>query len=125
MYVRPQGYRYPEGVRLPKNYGGSAFSDQIRNEQLNNEPLNNEQIADSTENFVSTDRAEIPEALSHTEKESTDALLYREEKRGAQSAGLRGLGSEELLLFALILLLSDSEIGDDLVLFLILLFFIK
>ena len=120
MYVRPQGYRYPEGVRLPKNYGGSAFSDQIRNEQLNNEPL-----ADSTENFVSTDRAEIPEALSHTEKESTDALLYREEKRGAQSAGLRGLGSEELLLFALILLLSDSEIGDDLVLFLILLFFIK
>ena len=114
MYVRPQGYRYPEGVRLPKNYGGSAFSEQSRPE----EPAEAEEAA------VVKDKSADP-PLSSTEGESAEALLYREDKRGTSSLGLRGLGSEELLLFALILLLSDSDIGDDLILFLILLFFIK
>jgi hypothetical protein len=116
MYVRPQGYRYPEGVRLPRNYGGSAFSEQSRAEELT------ETEEASVTNEKNTD---APISASATEGESAEALLCREDKRGSSSLGIRGLGSEELLLFALILLLSDSDIGDDLILFLILLFFIK
>ena len=114
MYVRPQGYRYPEGVRLPKNYGGCAFSER----------------SEINEDTAAAPNAEVTDpAVEHTaspkENDSTEALLPREERKYSPPSGIRSIGSEELLLFALILLLSDSDIGDDLVLFLILLFFIK
>lgn len=113
MYVRPQGYRYPEGVRLPKNYGGSAFSEPQAADQISEEAV----AVNATE--------EPSESPPTQETESAQALLRRDGQAGIPSMGIRSIGSEELLLFALILLLSDSEIGDDLVLFLILLFFIK
>lgn len=110
MYVRPQSYRYPEGVRLPRNYSGNTFREVVE------EPS-----------------AEVPEALhdkTETAVEQKDddtktAALLQKEDAPASLLGFKGIGSEELLIFALILLLSDSDLGDELVLFLILLFFIK
>lgn len=112
MYVRPQGFRYPEGVRLPNNYGGNTFREVAPEEE------------------VSEVSAEAPAAQAETPSEQksseteTAALLTKKDSPSSLF-GFKGIGSEELLIFALILLLSDSEIGDDLILFLILLFFIK
>ena len=111
MYVRPQGFRYPEGVRLPGNYSGNTFR------EIAAEEIPNDVTADSAAVAVSessSDDAEAESAALLTKKEASPSLF-----------GFKGIGTEELLLFALILLLSDSELGDDLVLFLILLFFIK
>ncbi len=113
MYVRPQNYRYPEGVRLPKNYSGNTFR----------EPLPAEEEAPVTEAEEKTQEAAAE--VSSQSTEDTAALLTPKSSPLSSLFGGKGIGSEELLIFALILLLSDSEINDDLILFLILLFFIK
>lgn len=114
MYVRPQGYRYPEGVRLPKNYSGNTFREVTAEEEQDEIPIEAETAAEKTDDGAEAKAAEIETAALLTKKDSPSSLF-----------GFKGIGSEELLIFALILLLSDSEIGDDLILFLILLFFIK
>lgn len=111
MYVRPQGFRYPEGVRLPGNYSGNTFR------EIAEEP--------PAENMTASgDSAELS-ASSQVDTDAESAALLTKKETSPSPFGLKGIGTEELLLFALILLLSDSELGDDLVLFLILLFFIK
>ena len=73
---------------------------------------------------ASGDSAEFS-ASPHVDTDAESAALLTKKESSSSLFGLKGIGTEELLLFALILLLSDSELGDDLVLFLILLFFIK
>ena len=70
MYVRPQGYRYPEGVRLPKNYGGSAFSERA---EISEEPSPSppEELAEPAEKS----------AAAPQENDSTEALLPRAEQK--------------------------------------------
>ena len=116
MYVRPQNYRYPEGVRLPKNYSGNTFR----------EPLPEEEPApDSPKESLAGQDEAVSKSAESTSSEDTAALLTQKSSPLSSLFGGKGIGSEELLIFALILLLSDSEMGNDLILFLILLFFIK
>ncbi len=116
MYVRPQNYRYPEGVRLPKNYSGNTFREPLPEEESPLDPP--EESHDGQEEAVS-------KSADTAGSEDTAALLTQKSSPLSSLFGGKGIGSEELLIFALIILLSDSEMGNDLILFLILLFFIK
>ena len=115
MYVRPQNYRYPTGVRLPENYSGNTFRQPP-------EAVSEEAEAAAVEPETVEKKEEADESIE------TAALLPRKEGFGLRLSSLfggKGIGSEELLILALILLLADSEGNDDLILFLVLLFFIK
>ncbi len=112
MYVRPQNYRYPTGVRLPENYSGNTFR-ETSEEQSSAKP---------------EAAPELSQAEEKKEDESARASLLSEGGFKLRLGSLfdgKKIGSEELLIIALILLLADSENNDDLILFLILLFFIK
>ncbi len=120
MYIKPQNYRFPaSGVRLPQNYSGNAFG--------------------SAQNNVTQQETELPE---QAEENNTDELteITASAKPGEKRAGLLKdsrfhlrlgsllgdkFGTEEFLILAMILLLADGEDNDELILFLILLFFIK
>lgn len=121
MYVRPPNYRYPSSVRIPENYSGSTFREQD----------------------IPAAPTEVNEAQSVQEDEVSEVLTDGQEEVAAEQASLlsprpfrlrlgsilgkkNGIGTEELLILALILLLSDNDDGfDDLILFLALLFFIR
>ncbi len=117
MYVRPQGYRYPSGVRLPENYSGSTFREEAQND-ITDEPIEDEAVPAENTQHDTTDGEE---------KNSAPASLLSNgfRLRLGSLFGGKGIGTEELLIIALILLLADSDDNDDLILFLILLFFIK
>ena len=122
MYVRPPSYRYPPSVRIPDNYSGSAFREQ------ETPPLLSQ--ADETE--ISTEKEQKKEAQGTQEPPAAEeGSLLSPRHFGLRLGSLFGkkssIGTEELLIIALILLLSDSnsESFDDLILFLALLFFIK
>lgn len=119
MYVRPPSYRYQAPMRVPENYSGNIFREAPKSEvreKAEDAPIVAEEVVSKEES---------------TSGEATPALL------GWRSFRLRlpsifgregGIGGEELLILALILLLSDAGDGegfDDLIFFLILLFFIK
>ena len=111
MYVRPQGYSARERVQIPRNYSGNVFREQLNIEE--------EQPAESEEPIVE----EISEEPAPVQ--DTEALLKPQSPAASPPLPSSGIGSEELLLLALIFLLSDSDVGDELILFLVLLFFIK
>lgn len=122
MYVRPQNYRYPPGVRLPENYGGSTFREpppeDISEEEVA-EPLDGEEPAEQNEEKPTEKSADEAHTASLLSPSGFKLRL------GSLFGGNKGIGTEELLIIALILLLSDSDGNDDLILFLLLLFFIK
>ena len=109
MYVRPQSYRYSGEVRLPENYSGSTFR-----EPPLIEPDVEEEKAAPSEPEQDT-RSASPNASETAAKLHLDTLF----------GGKGKIGTEELLILALVLLLSDGENNNDLVLFLMLLLFIK
>ena len=121
MYVRPPSYRYPPSVRVPDNYSGNAFREQETPPLLT-----------QTEDSVN-EAQEVREEPADEQKsaESTQTSLLSSRHFGLRLGSLfgkkSGIGTEELLIIALILLLSDNdgEGFDDLILFLALLFFIK
>ena len=116
MYARPSGYRYPsQSLRVPDNYSGNTFREnrqdeeppEVREEETASVPIN-----DDPQNAMS-------EAAAASKRGFGLRLGSIFGKNG-------GIGTEELLILALILLLADSDEGfDDLILFLVLLFFIK
>ncbi len=112
MYVKPQNYRYPAGVRLPENYGGSTF----REEPPQADTRDGEQASavNTTEEKASDTEAAPASLLSPSFRLRLGSLFDNKK-----------IGTEELLIIGLILLLADSDSNDDLILFLILLFFIK
>ncbi len=127
MYVRPPNYRYPPSVRVPENYGGSAFREppqsvvntpQPTESAPEQQPLPEEELAiPTTEQKEESEKSEQASLLSpHGFRLRLGSLFGKD----------RGIGTEELLILALILLLADNDEGfDDLILFLALLFFIK
>ena len=124
MYYRSQGYRYPKNMRIPINYGGNAFS--------NAEITDTVEIASeaSTQEDTSTEAmTEIPDIPHESSSDTTDekaapaASLFG----GIGSSPLFGgrIGSEELLILALVFLLSDTDADSDIIWLLLLLLFIK
>lgn len=121
MYVRPPHYRYPNGMRVPENYSGNTFRESAPEDEA--EP--NESVASELKN--ETSESELP---VNAEPATETASLLHEPPRfrlglSPLFSKLRGIGTEELLILALILLLADSEDNEDLILFLAILFFIK
>jgi hypothetical protein len=106
-------------MRVPENYSGNTFREPTEAKQ--EDPSDAVDLPTSEEK--SDDKAE--------QNDSCAALIEPRLPRfriGSLFGKDRGIGTEELLILALILLLSDTDDSDgfdDLILFLVLLFFIK
>ena len=119
MYARYPNTRQGGRVKLPENYSGNAFitSEREKNEE---EPP---RVASDGGDSVEKDKSDSAEV----------SLVGKEEKKPkAPTFGfdaLRlfsgGFGFEELLLVALIILISQGEGDDELVLLLALLLFVR
>jgi hypothetical protein len=118
MYARPSGYRYPnQPLRVPDNYGGNAFRESKESDEAEKQEI------EASAEVIS--REEAPKG-----EQTEEASLLSKRGFGLRLGSLFGkggsIGTEELLILALILLLADGSDGfDDLILFLVLLFFIK
>ena len=125
MYVRPPNYRYQGAVRIPDNYAGNAFrepqpqSAQAPDDEPRHDAPQSNNVESVSEAFVSANEKGEQGAL-------IDARPFRF-RLGSLFGKNGSIGTEEILIIALILLLSDSdgEGFDELILFLALLFFIK
>lgn len=120
MYVRPQGYKYQSEVRLPENYSGNTFREPIEAEEMTeDESVETASVEESVQDVDSVEK-DTAQAAALLPKSNFKLRL------GSLFGGNKGgIGTEELLILALVLLLADSEGNDDLILFLVLLFFIK
>ena len=120
MYARPQNYRYTGDVRLPQNYGGNTFR---QNEESKEEQEQKEQ--DFTEAVAEEIKDEVREEKSKETHEVGSLLPKPNFKLGSLFGNnKKGIGTEEILIIALILLLADGDENNDLILFLVLLLFI-
>ena len=116
-------------MRIPINYGGSAFSEQ---ESVGGEPSDNP----SAEAELNDSGATAEEISSYNSDNNTayDSTTT-EERRDTPASILKNLtsgsflgsriGSEELLILALVFLLSDADADNDIIWLLLLLLFIK
>ena len=122
MYYRPQGYRYPREMNLPSNYGGNAFQ---KIEPYPDEKDEEESTARELDAEVARKESEIEsnKASEASEKSENPVSLLGGIKQGSFLGGR--IGSEELLIIAIIFLLSDADGSDDIVWLLLLLLFIK
>lgn len=122
MYYRPQGYRPPRDMRIPINYSGNAFIEH--DSSAENEPETYSEAP--TENSVLLD-AEVKETEDISD--APDKPLIVEEPKSAPSSLLGNvfgkIGTEELLIIALVFLLSDNDSENDIIWLLLLLLFIK
>ncbi|MBE6546607.1 MAG: hypothetical protein E7668_04090 [Ruminococcaceae bacterium] len=134
MYARqpPEG-RPPRPLRVPRNYSGNAFS---REEPILSasteepaEPIPPETTAEAVS--AETEQPSSPRSEPPTDAAPTAAKLF-------SAPGFRldfgrlfrkdrgfGIGTEELLLLGLILLISQSNTKDDLLFLLLLLLFVE
>lgn len=120
MYYRSQGYPYQKNINLPPNYRGNAFdADSEEKTVAQEEPP--ETI------YEENKTAEEPIEATYTEPSvQTSAEPDSETSLFRHNSFLGGkIGSEELLLLAVIFLISDSEGSDDILWLLILILFIK
>ena len=115
MYTRqPSDDRYYRGIRIPNEYHGNAFRNEIQK--------------DDTED----DTPPILENDGH-EPTATDEKETKPEAKSASASPLLGglfgnkgaIGFEELLIIAIAFIVSQSEDKDDLAFLLLLLLFIK
>ena len=120
MYSRYPNYRFGGGIKIPENYSGNAFAASEVTKEEEREEL--EETAGELE------KAPLPSA---TDAESASVSLTEHKRRSPFGFNFNlgrlfsgGFGFEELLLIALILLVSQNDTGDDLILFLALLLFV-
>ena len=130
MYYRSQGYRYPRDVRIPINYSGNAFSEQEDNSTKNIETQSIPEDAE-TENqstkATDIDSEENTDKLSNTSPNESEAKEVSSLFHNSNQSSIFGgkIGSEELLILAIVFLLSDTDSGNDIIWLLLLLLFIK
>ena len=121
MYYRSQGYRYPSSMRVPINYGGNAFSDAEPTDAAE-EPSKDQSISDVSADLI-TDTPDSAEQSESDEKSAPASSLLGNLGSGSLFGGR--IGSEELLILALVFLLSDTDADSDIIWLLLLLLFIK
>ena len=129
MYTRIPTGRYPRGMRVPENYGGSAFrplSEETPDAQTPKSPPAVRTTASSSA-FAPSE----PLAVRQAEQDGAQAEAPSVPS-GRFSLGLpflsrdgTGIGFEELLLIGLILLIAQDEQNQDLVWLLVLLLLIS
>ena len=124
MYSRYPNYRFGGGIKIPENYSGNAFSDPPS-------PIAEQGTAEDLPTPETTELEAVQTAVSPDDAKSESAGVLHHKKRlpfgfnfnlGRLFSG--GFGFEEMLIIALILLVSQNDSGDDLILFLALLLFI-
>ena len=120
MYYRSQGYPYKKEINLPPNYGGNAFFEDIDTESEKTEVLTQPLREEKDPSQEIPKNAYEEKAIETHSESATEAGLF---KHGSFLGGK--IGAEELLLLAVIFLISDSEGSDDILWLLILLLFIK
>ena len=123
MYYRSQGYRYPRDMRIPINYSGNAFSES-------NQDKENESDASSEDIIAPQDSPTIEQSQDESASIRLEEMPLPSEEPKATPASLLGgafgkIGTEELLLLALVFLLSDNDSESDIIWLLLLLLFIK
>ena len=133
MYSRYPNYRFGGGIKIPDNYSGNAFSDNSENQLFEDrrtaeksEPQSNDSIREeSAEREKKSESEEITPVFSaQAEKSARKTLSPFNFKFDLARLFSGGFGFEEILLITLILLVSQSEAKDDLILFLIVLLFV-
>lgn len=128
MYYRSQGYRYPRDMRVPINYSGNAFLESKSNNE-DKEPI--ELAASSAPQNDAEQETEhhesSPDLLTEAANNEAEASAPTSIFKGFGSNSLFGgrIGSEELLILALVFLLSDADTDSDIIWLLLLLLFIK
>ena len=133
MYYRSQGYRYGKDVSIPINYSGSAFIANESDTYVDNSENDSNIQSDTTETIPQYDStiidatAEIensntPQTITSEKSQSTTASIF---KNLTSNSFLKHIGSEDLLILALIFLLSDTDTDNDIIWLLVLLLFIK
>ena len=118
MYARQTANaRASKDLKLPPNYGGSAFYNLSADSAQ--EPEQEVLSSDQQESDLS---AELPTSAAVNEKESKSESVGLFHGFGGSSGGI---GLEELLILGLALIISQNDTKDDLALLLLLLVFIK
>ena len=135
MYSRYHGQSDPS-IKIPENYSGCAFSenhsppvrhfippDSARRMEIAKPTA--EKHEPKSETFTQDNTSEAPPMPLSTQEtfSSTEETLPEKACNSAPIPFLQGIGFEELLLLGLIVLLSHSEKGNDIVLWLALLLF--
>lgn len=126
MYARYPNYRFGGGIKIPENYSGNAFSASPTDPDVPPD-LANTELQEVSE--------DIPVVTVDKNEENTETSIFRggDKRRRASPFGFRfdlgrlfsgGFGFEELLILAIILLVSQNEAQDDLILFLAILLFV-
>ena len=140
MYVHSPNQRSNRSVNIPYNYGGVAFrrdaapETKIHRGSQSQPPQNQRRdLPEVTQDEF--DPLSSPEDMSSDEELTVSAACAAHDKEeqktdictATSSLGklLGSIGSEELLLIALLLLVSQSDKNDELTLILLLLLFIK
>ena len=119
MYSRQPMGRFPKGMRVPENYSGNAFSP--RSSIISDDQETEEGVQPTDVPNVSSES----ESSAQTNDRSADIRPAFKLDLGRFFSGNRGFGMEEFLIIALILLLAQNDSGDDTLIFLILLLFIR
>ena len=142
MYIHSPNSKGGRSINIPYNYGGNAFRSESAPETKIHKAAHQQHSAPTKHPRDTFDAEESEDIISEPfEKEylddeaadtqSVSALPCAEhgaDKRnelGSLGKLLGGIGSEELLLLAILLMISQGEKNDDLSLMLLLLLFIK
>ena len=142
MYSRYPNYRFAGGVRLPENYSGNAFVQAGKDKADTAEKVSAEPSAVPLDAIETGRESAIESAVEQEARENGEAT-YESERTAEVMKPLQkrvrrpafkfdigrifsgGFGFEELLIIALILVISQGESEDDvIVLLLALLLFI-
>ncbi|MBO5682376.1 MAG: hypothetical protein J6S10_00195 [Clostridia bacterium] len=125
MYARYPNYRFG-GIKIPENYSGNAFRDETE-ERLADSPASKEEEVSPAQKDTQPEASaplgeSTPTALSHSSERRRSAPFGFNFDLGRLFSG--GFGFEELLILAVILLVSQNEAQRDLVLLLAILLFV-
>lgn len=132
---------YPQTIKVPQNYSGNAFGDDFIRESEDHIPDDREHLEVSGEELALAEE-EIIETIEESNRESDNTEKQKESEECSAvpkkrslfgNAGFGfdlgklfgGIGFEELLIIGLIFLIAQSEGDEDMILLLILLFFIN
>ena len=128
MYSRYPNYRFKENIKIPENYSGNAFATELPSEDSPSRIERSEESAEQVTLLQGTveDTRDVPtpafSPLPKEDKRRRKAPFGFHFDIGRLFSG--GFGFEELLIIALILLVSQNEAQDDIVLFLAILLFV-
>ena len=135
MYSRYPNYRFAGGVRLPENYSGNAFVQAGKDNEETAEKVSAEQTEaslDASETREESVPSVADRKIRENREEADDSERMAEVMKPLQKRVRRpafkfdigrifsgGFGFEELLIIALILVISQGESEDDIIVLLL------